>query len=83
MGPNCPELPKMTHKTPKWSIMTHNKKYLQFGGMLDHFGQFWGKIGSFSGHFRLFWDIWGHFYNYTGDHINEQKLKHDLDYQML
>ena len=83
IGQNGLKLPKITHNIPKWSIMTHNVHNGQFWVMLDQFGQFWAiwePFWTILGYFGLFW---ANFYNCTGDHINEQKLKHDLYHQML
>ena len=69
---NCLKLCKITKKChcgPFWVINDH---LWSFWISIDLFGTFWALFGNF----------WPFFHNRSGAYKNDQKLKHDLDYQM-
>ena len=57
----------------------------RFGSSMTIYGHF-GSLLTLLGHFGPFWALLGNFgpffHNSSGAYKNDQKLKHDLDYQM-
>ena len=73
---NCLKLCKITKKChcgPFWVINDH---LWSFWIIIDPFGPFWALLGNFGPFFH------NTVVNRSGAYKNDQKLKHDLDYQM-
>ena len=64
---------------PKRSTVTFVGNFASFQAISDNIRHIW----TIMGHFRPFFGNFGPFFhNSSGAYKNDQKLKHDLDYQM-
>ena len=92
MAQNCQKGPKMAHNGPnmsnivwnclKWCKITNKSHCGPFWVIDDHLWSFWISIDLFGTFWALFGNFGPFFHNRSGAYKNDQKLKHDLDYQM-
>ena len=85
MAQNCQKGPKMAHNGPIMSNIVWNSPKLP--KMMQNYQQMslWTVLGhqwSFMVILDHYWPFGPFFHNRSGAYKNDQKLKHDLDYQM-